>query len=83
MKMVLIKMPRAFILINANLGTESALVGKLKKMPHVKQAYFVYGVYDVIAEIEAETIEQLKEVIAGNIRGLDEVRSTLTMVVIE
>jgi DNA-binding Lrp family transcriptional regulator len=83
MKMVLIKMPRAFILINANLGTESALVGKLKKMPHVKQAYFVYGVYDVIAEIEAETMEQLKEVIAGNIRGLDEVRSTLTMVVIE
>jgi len=76
-------MPRAFILINANLGTESALVSKLKKMPHVKQAYFVYGVYDVIAEVEAETMEQLKEVIAGSIRGLDEVRSTLTMVVIE
>jgi len=43
----------------------------------------VYGVYDVIAEVEAESMEQLKEVIAGNIRGLDEVRSTLTMVVIE
>ena len=76
-------MPRAFVLINANLGTESTLVSKLKKMPQVKQAYFVYGVYDVIAEVEAETMEQLKEVIAGNIRGLDEVRSTLTMVVIE
>ena len=76
-------MPRAFVLINANLGTESTLVSKLKKIPQVKQAYFVYGVYDVIAEVEAETMEQLKEVIAGNIRGLDEVRSTLTMVVIE
>jgi len=76
-------MPRAFVLINANLGTESTLVSKLKKMPQVKQAYFVYGVYDVIAEVEAETMEQLKEVIAGSIRGLDEVRSTLTMVVIE
>jgi len=76
-------MPRAFVLINANLGTESTLVSKLKKIPQVKHAYFVYGVYDVIAEVEAETMEQLKEVIAGSIRGLDEVRSTLTMVVIE
>lgn len=76
-------MPRAFVLINANLGTESSLVSKLKKMPNVRQAYFVYGVYDVIAEVEAETMEQLKECIAGSIRGLDEVRSTLTMVVIE
>jgi DNA-binding Lrp family transcriptional regulator len=76
-------MPRAFVLVNAHLGSESNLVEKLRKMPQVKQAYFVYGVYDVIAEIQADTMEEIKERIAGDIRGLDEVRSTLTMVVME
>jgi uncharacterized protein with GYD domain len=43
--------------------------------------YFVYGIYDLIAKIEAETDDELKDCIA-EIRKLENVKSTLTMTVI-
>lgn len=48
----------------------------------MKEAYIVYGVYDVILKIEAESMEKLKEIVSWKIRRLDKVRSTLTMLVI-
>jgi DNA-binding Lrp family transcriptional regulator len=40
-------------------------------------------VYDIIARVEADSIESVKEVIMEKIRKLEKVRSTLTMVAIE
>lgn len=73
----------AFILVNADLGGEEELVGELKSIDNVKEVYAVYGVYDIIAKIEADSMEKVKEVITWKIRKLDKVRSTLTMIVIE
>ena len=50
-------------------------------MPAVKEAYIVYGVYDIVAKVEAENMEKLKEIVSWNIRRLEKVRSTLTMLV--
>ena len=74
---------KAFVLINADIGTENDVVGKLKQIPYVKEVYIVYGVYDVIAKIEADTMDKIKETISWHIRRLDHVRSTLTMIVVE
>jgi DNA-binding Lrp family transcriptional regulator len=41
----------------------------------------VYGVYDIIARVEAGSMEELKEVIGTKIRRQEKVRSTLTMIV--
>lgn len=30
---------------------------------NVKEAYVVYGVYDIVARVEAETMDKLKEVV--------------------
>ncbi len=76
-------MPVAFVLINAEIGAEDVVLKELKKMPNVKEAYLVYGVYDIVAKIEAETMDKLRETITWKIRRLDKVRSTLTMIVIE
>ncbi|MHA2239309.1 MAG: Lrp/AsnC ligand binding domain-containing protein, partial [Candidatus Hodarchaeales archaeon] len=46
-------------------------------------AWIVYGVYDIVAKIEADSMDKLKEIITTNIRGLENVRSTLTMIVVE
>ena len=72
----------AFVLINTDMGSEESVSGGLREIEEVKQVYLVYGVYDLIARVEAETMDQLKEVISNKIRGLDNVRSTLTMIVI-
>ena len=76
-------MPKAYVLISAELGAEENLVRKLRSSPNVKEAHFVYGVYDVVAIIEAPTMEELKQTVALKIRALPEVKSTLTMMVIE
>jgi len=74
-------MPVAFVLINAEIGAESEVLQALKKVSNVKEAYAVYGVYDIIAKVEAETMDKLKDIVTWNIRRLDKVRSTLTMIV--
>ncbi|MCP8304928.1 MAG: Lrp/AsnC ligand binding domain-containing protein [archaeon] len=76
-------MPVAFVLINADLGTERELLKELGKIENVEEAHFVYGVYDIIAKISADSMEKVKETVARKIRRLDKVRSTLTMIVIE
>jgi len=76
-------MPLAFVLINTEIGSESEVLGSLRKIDAVKEAYMVYGVYDVVAKIRADTMDKLKEIVTWHVRRLDKVRSTLTMIVIE
>lgn len=58
------------------------MVNELRKIDAVKEAFIVYGVYDVIVKIEADSMDKLKEIVSWKIRRLDKVRSTLTMLVI-
>ena len=76
-------MPIAFVLINAEIGSEEEVLKALKKIEGVQEAYAIYGVYDVIAKVRAETMDTVKEIVTRNIRRLNKVRSTLTMIVIE
>jgi DNA-binding Lrp family transcriptional regulator len=76
-------MPMAFVLINTEIGSENEVLDDLKKIEAVKEAYMVYGVYDVVAKVAANTMDKLKEIVTWHVRRLDKVRSTLTMIVIE
>ncbi len=75
-------MATAFVLINAEIGAETEVLKGLKEVNEVKEAHMVYGVYDIIARIETETMQELKDIISWKIRRLDKVRSTLTMIVV-
>ena len=59
------------------------MLKSLRNLDFVKDVYVVYGVYDIIARVEADTMEKVKETITWKIRRLDRVRSTLTMIVVE
>jgi DNA-binding Lrp family transcriptional regulator len=72
----------AFVLINAEIGAESDVLKGLKDIPEVKESHMVYGVYDIIARIQTDTMQELKDIISWKIRRLDKVRSTLTMIVV-
>lgn len=45
-------MPQAFVLINSEIGAEEEVLRNLKKFESVKEAYIVYGVYDIVARVE-------------------------------
>lgn len=76
-------MPSAFVLINTEIGFEDGVLTELKKLEYIKEAYVTYGVYDIVAKVGAESMDKLKDVISQNIRRLEKVRSTLTMIVVE
>jgi DNA-binding Lrp family transcriptional regulator len=76
-------MPVAFVLINTEIGSEAEVLKTLKNVEGVMEAYAVYGVYDVVAKIGADTMDKLKEIVTWHVRRLDKVRSTLTMIVVE
>lgn len=72
-------MPVAFIFINAEAGSEDEVLEGLRKIADVKEAYTVYGAYDIVAKVEAETSDKLRKVIVQKVREVGGIRSTLTM----
>ncbi len=76
-------MPTAFVLVNAEIGAEDSVLKELQRIEGVTEAHIVYGVYDIICKVVRPTMEVLKDIITARIRALDNVRSTLTMIVVE
>ena len=76
-------MPVAFVVINTEIGYMDAVLEEVRAIEGVREAHTVFGVYDIIAKIEAEDMSKLKNIVTARIRGLNNVRSTLTMIVME
>jgi len=75
-------MRKAFVMINTDLGTETVLQSELKKVEGIVGAYQVFGIYDMVVVVEAESEEELKDIIFSRIRTLKYLRSTLTLNVV-
>ncbi len=75
-----VKMATAYVLLNTELGAETELMKDMKMIVEIKEAHMVYGVQDIIARIEADTMEDLKNIISWKVRRINRVRSTLTMI---
>jgi len=72
-------MAKAYVLINCDLGSEDKIISDLRKLEHIKDAVGTFGAYDMVAKVEAENSEQLRETVTWKIRKMDKVRSTLTL----
>ena len=53
----------------------------LKGVPEVKEVHIVYGGYDLIAEVEAENVEELGKIVFREIRNRFPVEETITLIV--
>ncbi len=73
----------AYVLINTEIGAISEVLEDLKKIKEVKESYALFGVYDIMTKVEAESTQQLKKIVTLKIRHIDNVRSTLTMIIME
>lgn len=76
-------MPEAIVLVNTDIGSEEEVLNKISTIEGVTEVYVVYGVYDLVVKVSASTTEELKDIISSRIRKLPNVRSTLTMIVVE
>ena len=76
-------MAEAYVLINCEIGSEEKVIEELKTIDGVKEVHGTFGAYDVLAKVEAEQVETLRETITWKIRKIDKIRSTLTLMGIE
>jgi len=72
----------AYVLINCDIGSEEDVISHLKTIDGVKEVHGTFGAYDIIAEIESDNKENLRDVIAWKIRKIERIRSTLTLMTI-
>jgi len=73
----------AYVLIICKLGSEGEIIEELKHLSDVKEVHGTFGAYDIIAKVESDESDTLKETISLKIRKLDNVKSTLTLMGIE
>ena len=81
-------MPTSYVLINSNLGTDVQIIKEIKELlanqNDVKlEIQGVYGVYDIIVKLSSDNSEKLRSIVTDEIRQIENVQSTLTMLVIE
>lgn len=68
----------AYILIQAEVGKAAAVAEACKNIEGVKSAEDVTGPYDCIVRAEAETVDQLGQLVVSAIQGVEGITRTLT-----
>ena len=76
-------MPIAYVLLNCSLGSEEKVIEQLKQIESVKEVNGTFGTYDILAKLQASNIEELRNGISSQIRNIDNVTGTLTLMGIE
>jgi len=76
-------MSKAYVLLNVESGAEEAVLKQLKEISIVEEAHISYGVYDLIVKVNANSMDKMKEDISHKIRKIKQVRSTLTLIIVE
>jgi DNA-binding Lrp family transcriptional regulator len=76
-------MTEAYVLVNCSLGKEEHILDHLRDIHSISLANGVFGAYDIIAKIETNNPEDLKDILTNKIRKLEFVRSTLVLMVID
>jgi DNA-binding Lrp family transcriptional regulator len=74
---------RAIVLINSDVGAEEEVAKALSQIPEVKETYIVYGIYDVVAIIESESFDKLRNVVISKIRKMPHIKASTTLIVVE
>lgn len=80
-------MPLAFVLLTAESGMEGRVLKSMRDLEkrsgaYVREAFVVYGLYDIVTSVEADSMELLNSFIS-EMRQVSSVKGTLTMIVAE
>ena len=74
---------RAYVVFHCEKGKEYPTLKNLCKIPEVKEADVVFGYYDVICRIESDSEEVLQDVIIRAIRGLPNLKTSMTLNIVK
>lgn len=69
---------KAFILIETEVGKNREVVAALKQLGKVDSVDIVTGPYDIIVVVEAETLNDIGDLVTGKIHPIDGISRTVT-----
>ncbi len=72
----------AFILIEVTGDHTKSVFKTIQRMVGVKAAYMVSGSYDLLVQVEADSLEALSDLLLSKIRSVDGVTKTTTCMVL-
>ena len=72
----------AFVLIDCDFPFSANIIEELKNIPEIEELYRVQSIYDIIAKVNADSEDQLNEVVMRKVREIEGVKNTLTMIII-
>ena len=76
-------MPAAYVLLNTEIGAGSEVVKALKNVEGVESTFNLWGVYDIIASVKADSMDGLSRIINDRIDKIGKVHSKLTIIIAE
>lgn len=72
-------MVEAFILITCDYGQEEKILEELVKIEEIQVINRLEGPYNILLKINSETIDEIKEIVTGQIKTIDKIRHTSTL----
>ena len=72
----------AFVMVNSEPDQSEWVLERIGEIKGVEEAYRVYGVYDIIAVVKAEKIDELKGIVM-QLRTVKHIVSTLILMVVK
>ena len=72
----------AFILIDCDFPFSENIIEELKRIPEIEEFYRVQSIYDIIAKVNADSKDQLNEIVVRKVREIEGIKNTLTMIIL-
>ncbi len=69
---------KAFVLIETAVGKTKEVIASLRPLGGIESVDTVTGPYDIIAVIEAKTLNDIGDLITGKIHAIDGISRTVT-----
>jgi DNA-binding Lrp family transcriptional regulator len=75
-------LPTAYVLLNAEIGSERDVLQTIKGIEGVQEAFRLWGVYDVIARVKADNMDKLTQIVNEKLQ-IGKVHTKLTVVLMD
>jgi DNA-binding Lrp family transcriptional regulator len=71
---------KAYVLVVTNPGETKNVLGKIKDVPGVVESHEVMGPYDIVVEIEVNSLSDVPPILSDRIRAIPGIESTTSLV---
>lgn len=71
---------KAYVLIVTDPGKTRHVNEEIKKVPGIVEMHEVMGPYDIVVEIEVESLQEIPTILGERIRTIDGIQSTTSLV---